>query len=57
MIKVETSRNGQKKRYEIQFFQGPLNWFVDLDDSTYNDPRLFSQWIQSFVQNLQVKSK
>lgn len=57
MIKVETSRNGQKKRYEIQFFQGPLNLFVDLDDSTYNDPRLFSQWIQSFVQNLQVKSK
>jgi len=57
MIKVETSRNGQKKRYEIQFFQGQLNWFVDLDDSTHDDPRLFSQWIQSFVQNLQVKSK
>lgn len=55
MIKLDVSRNGMKKRYELEFTQGRLQWAMYLDDDVYNDPRRFSSWIKSLVQDTQLK--
>ena len=56
MIKLDVSRNGPKKRYELDFQKGSIQWAVYLDDDVFSDPRLFSSWIKSLIQNIQVRS-
>lgn len=56
MIKLEVSRDGAKDRYELDFRQGTSQWSMFLSDDVYNDPRRFSAWIKSLVQELQIKN-
>lgn len=55
MIKLEVSRDGTRNRYELEFTQSKLQWAMYLDDDVYNDPRRFSAWIKSLVQDVQLK--
>lgn len=57
MIKLEVSRNGPKNRYELDFQNGPISWSRFLDDRVYDDPRLFSTWIKSLIQDIQLKGE
>ena len=53
MIKVlEVSRDGMKRRYEIQYVDGNVTWFQDLYDTTYNNPELFSSWLKNTIEGL-----
>jgi hypothetical protein len=56
MIKLEVSRDGANKRYELNFSQGISQWSMFLSDNVHNDPRLFSAWIKSLVQEVQYKN-
>lgn len=56
MIKLEVSRDGAKKRYELDFQQGVSQYMMFLSDEVYNDPRRFSAWIKSLVQEVQSKN-
>lgn len=56
MIKLEVSRDGAKKRYELDFRQGTGQWMMFLSDEVYEDPRRFSAWIKSLVQEIQFKN-
>lgn len=56
MIKLEVSRDGSKRRYELDFTQGKAQWAMFLSDEIYNDPRRFAAWIKSLVQEVQIKN-
>lgn len=56
MIKLEVSRDGAKKRYELDFNQGTAQWSMFLSDEVFNDPRRFASWIKSLVQEVQIKN-
>ena len=54
-IKLEVSRDGAKKRYELDFKQGNSGWMMFLSDDMFADPRRFSTWIKSLVNEIQIK--
>lgn len=55
-IRVEVSRNGPKKRYEIDFFKDGIQWAVYLEDQVYDNPTIFSNWMRSLIENIQLRS-
>lgn len=55
-IKIEVSRNGMKKRYEVDFFKDGIQWAMFLDDTVYNDPKMFSVWIKSMIQDIHLRA-